>query len=146
MIKQVRRFKELGEKLFNLRIYRNLPHGSDVFYDIRKYFPDYRMETIFDVGANIGQAALLLAKAFPKSQISSFEPVSNTFKQLEQRVQNYKNISCFPFALGGQKSSQQIFLYPLSVENSLIEQQNQNFLGTETVEINTLGTVANPKQ
>jgi len=39
---------------------------------------------IFDVGANIGQSARAFARAFPRSQIYSFEPFPAPYRRLAQ--------------------------------------------------------------
>lgn len=66
--------------------------------------------TLFDVGANDGQFALLASQLFPiQTTIYSFEPSHHTFKVLNEQI-NKANISMsriktFNFGLGAQKET-----------------------------------------
>ncbi len=65
------------ESAFNCKIYRNtLPHGTEIFMDLKKAFHESRFKKIFDVGGNIGQSALHYSDEFPEADIYSFEPVA----------------------------------------------------------------------
>lgn len=54
---------------------------------------------VFDVGANIGQSVETFLKAFPYSDIFSFEPNPEAFTLLNERWGNQKNVSLYPYAL-----------------------------------------------
>jgi len=69
--------------------------GMDFFSDLRKDIPAFKPETIFDVGANIGQSSLLYAKEFPGSKIYCFEPVATTFEQLQRNTKVIPDCLCF---------------------------------------------------
>jgi len=47
---------------------------------------DPGIETIFDVGANVGDVTLYMLEAFPRSTIYAFEPCSSSFAILSRRV------------------------------------------------------------
>ena len=58
--------------------------GIDHAVDIGRFRKDSKqVRIIFDVGANIGQTALSYLKNFPDAEIFSFEPISETFQQLQ---------------------------------------------------------------
>jgi FkbM family methyltransferase len=59
---------------------------------------------IFDIGANIGIAAIYFAKLFPDSRIYSFEPVPGNFDILKKNTAPYPNISAYRMALGKKDS------------------------------------------
>ena len=59
---------------------------------------------IFDIGANIGIAAIYFAKIFPDSKIYSFEPVPENFDILKKNTAPYPNISAYRIALGKEDS------------------------------------------
>lgn len=78
-------------------------------------------KVIFDVGANIGQTAKNFRAGFPKSKIYCFEPVSDTFRNLEKNLKNDKNIELVNLALGDKEEFvfSKIFDDKSSVLNSL---------------------------
>ena len=53
----------------------------------------------FDIGANIGWYSLLVAKSNPKTNVYSFELVSNVYNQLVSNIKlnNLENIKCYNF-------------------------------------------------
>ena len=82
-----------------------LNYESD-FYSGEKYFVDVFLpkylkggqNTIFDIGANVGDFSKLLVDKFPDSNIYSFEPHPITFKSLEKNTKG--NIKLFNAAFG----------------------------------------------
>ena len=99
--------KQLFEALTGTRIYRVLPRGLDPFADIRTHLPFLEVSTIFDVGANVGQSAKKFSRYFPNSEIYCFEPVAETYRELQRELGARFNVHTFQFALGarpGQKA------------------------------------------
>ncbi|MBZ8138288.1 hypothetical protein CLD22_00035 [Rubrivivax gelatinosus] len=76
-----------------------VPHGMNLYADLRRCFPDQAFRTIFDVGANVGQTALVLARLFPEARIHSFEPFADAHRQLIARTRSL-NVICHASALG----------------------------------------------
>jgi hypothetical protein len=68
------------------------PSGLSLAYDLKRILGDVPVNTIFDVGANIGQTALYFNKHFPGADIYSFEPVKATFNTLKNTVGHLSNI------------------------------------------------------
>lgn len=79
---------------------KHFPQGVYLARDLRRFFPDWQVRRIFDVGANEGQTAIQFALAFPKARIESFEPAKDTFRTLVKRTAWSKRIHCHPVALG----------------------------------------------
>ena len=77
-----------------------LSRGIDLIKDIDFYLPRYRVDVVFDVGANIGQSANSYLAGFPDSCIYCFEPVSYTFHRLQDNFKNNERIECYQFAFG----------------------------------------------
>jgi FkbM family methyltransferase len=102
--------KGLLRRLLSFRKRRKLPFGVNVLYDISFSFPHFRVETIFDVGANIGQSSELFLKGFPRAQIYAFEPVQQTCRQLEQNMGRHRQVRCFNVALGSYQGKGQMVL------------------------------------
>lgn len=96
------KLKKLAEKIFNITIYRTLPRGIDTFHDLERIIPKWKPTTFFDVGANIGQSAVLYARKFPSAKVLSFEPCAETFQRLEQNMAGFPNVQCIKLALGSQ--------------------------------------------
>ena len=99
---------------------KHLPVGTDPIVDLKKKI-QLNLTVIFDVGANNGQTAIKYAKYFPAARVYSFEPISNTFKQLQENTAAYKNVSGYKIALGDKNETIQVkvFTGKASVLNSL---------------------------
>lgn len=103
--------------------------GADPVSDIKKLLShsDFNcrltrqsIDIIFDVGANVGQTAIKFAKAFPDSEIYSFEPVKQTFEQLQAKVKPYKNIHPYCLGFGKKNEQKEIYIYSKSLLSSCI--------------------------
>ena len=65
-----------------------------------KWLQDYGIKTVIDVGANIGQFALMMHKIINAAAIFSFEPISECYKELVNKKDQINNLKCFNLALG----------------------------------------------
>ena len=79
--------------------------------------PSFTFEVVFDVGANIGQSCIPLAKAFHDARIYSFEPVRETYETLRSHAAPYRNIEAFNLALGAEMGSGVVSATPNSPAN-----------------------------
>lgn len=113
--------KKLFIKVTSYHIHRlkHLPVGTDIFHDLNRVFK--KAETIFDVGANVGQTALSFSSRLNDSKIFSFEPVSMTFEKLNKNTHALNNVKCFNIALGSNNEEISIKIHndSKSVLNSL---------------------------
>src|SRR5437016_4754791 len=114
----------LGSQLVSRRLVATDRLGVDVVRDVKRLRADARyrthlaggsVETIFDIGGNVGQSALRFARAFPTAQVHTFEPVPETFRQLAANVRRYKNIHAHFHGFGSAAEQREIFLYPQNV-------------------------------
>jgi FkbM family methyltransferase len=90
------------------------------------------VETIFDIGANIGAASFYFATCHPSARVYAFEPASLPFSLLRQNVAPVPNISVFPFGLfscektlalyGGREDSVESSVYPSGRTSSEAEE------------------------
>jgi FkbM family methyltransferase len=71
---------------------------DNFFKDIRYCMPEFSAQTIFDVGANVGDFTRAGLKNFPRSRYFCFEPSSSTFDKLKNNVKN-DNVSVHKIAL-----------------------------------------------
>jgi FkbM family methyltransferase len=99
------KLKLLFEKLTRIHVYRDLPRGIDLFDDLRLWLPNLCVETVFDVGANVGQSARKYLTEFPGSPIYCFEPVGENFQKLEENLRGQQNVQSFKLALSSAKGT-----------------------------------------
>jgi FkbM family methyltransferase len=93
--------------------------GVDVEVDLKRLETEESFKTIFDVGGNFGQSALKFSRAFPHATVLSFEPVPDSFHQLETRTAKTPNVQAFNFGFGDAPGRFQIQIQPDSQGNSL---------------------------
>jgi FkbM family methyltransferase len=99
---------------------KDLPVGTHLPYFIKYKFAA-PIKVIVDVGANVGQTALLFHSHFPKAHIYCFEPFLETYEKLESNLKGVSGIFCNNLALG-DKNEDVIVLRPSegdSLRNSL---------------------------
>ena len=126
--------KWLFEKLTRTHIYRTLPRGIDPLYDIKIHLPRLQVNVVFDVGANTGQSAKNYLERFPESKIYCFEPVEETFLQLQRNLQGYDNILSFKLALGAAKGTGKMVLEGNSDVFFLLNVSREQVSGTPLLE------------
>lgn len=105
-----RQMKKLIENLTGTHIYKILPRGVDLFQDISNLLPTLHVDIVFDVGANVGQSAEMYLGWFPNAQIYCFEPVTETFRQLQEKARNHGRIHCYQLAFGASKKKGEMIL------------------------------------
>ncbi|WP_454818363.1 FkbM family methyltransferase [Labrys neptuniae] len=95
--------------------------GHDPWADIQHLAEAWRypIATVFDVGANDGETAVLARRKFPDAKIVSFEPHPDTFGILMQRLGRQDRFTGVNTALGVQTGTVDMFEYPSSKINSL---------------------------
>lgn len=121
--------------------------GIDHAVDIARFRKDSKqVRIIFDVGANIGQTALSYLKNFPEAEIFSFEPISETFQQLQANVHGKSGIKCFNLAMGRESGSIQVQLQSSSLFNSLSNKGRYATGQAETVCVVSLDEFLEEKQ
>lgn len=62
-------------------------------------------QTIWDIGANIGAAALYFSDRFPRADIHCFEPVPENHAMIEQNIEGISRIRAHLFALGAKEGA-----------------------------------------
>lgn len=73
-------------------------------------FPDaFHPETIVDVGAHVGSAALFFRHAYPKARIIAFEPNPGSFALLERNTANEDRLEVHPLAIGAEDGEATLF-------------------------------------
>lgn len=116
-----------------------LPVGADIMVDLKEKI-GIDIQTIFDVGANIGQTALHFTKHFPKANIHSFEPVSSTFKKLVSNTKDNARIKCHQLALSNIKEQISISVFDDNEHSELNSLKNNLQSKTGNTKMETINT------
>ena len=133
----------------NLRLEKvsHNPKFMDLFLPI---IQKKRINTIYDVGANIGQSAFELRKYGYKDRIISFEPVSKVHNKL---VENSKNDSSWDVydrcAIGNQDGDIEINISNYDLSSSILQmtpkhleaKKNSGFINKEKTKIFKLDSI-----
>lgn len=123
---------------------KGIPYGISYPYDIKRFLRGQRtIQTIFDVGANIGQTSLFLRQHFQQAEIFAFEPINATYKILETNTKAYPQIHAFPYALGSQVGKKQVHLEENSELNSLVDRKPPATTRSQVKEEVTIETIDN---
>ncbi len=136
------KIKKQIELLTDTHIYHGLPRGIDFIQDIAKSLPAYRVDIVFDIGANLGQSSKIYLTRFPSSHIFCFEPVSTTFHQLQDNLKGNERVDCFQLAFGSSKGKGQMVVQGSSDMFFLLGQSKKspmkNDVATESIDIVTV--------
>ena len=97
-------------------------------------------DTIIDIGANVGYYALLESRLANRGEVYAIEPVPKNVLLLEKNkcLNDYKNISIFPFAIGDKNGIGEMYLYEKGNLCSFKENIQNKFTGKMDVPIMTL--------
>ena len=68
--------------------------------------------TIFDIGANIGAASVLLAERFPQARIYAFEPMADNFELLKKNIEGLANVTPVQLALSDSSGGRELIHSP----------------------------------
>ena len=100
----------------------NWKFGVDWLHDVKKLSCvwHYPLCTFFDVGANVGETALIALDRFPGIAVYSFEPHPSTFEQLRRCTERKPTVKPLQLALGAEKGLVEMFEYEESKINSLV--------------------------
>lgn len=76
------------------------------------------MNTIFDIGANIGQTTAIYSGLFPQATIYSFEPFPSAFKQLSDTFSKNDRVNPVQVAISNTKGTKKFYVNHSSYTNS----------------------------
>jgi FkbM family methyltransferase len=91
-----------------LKISPSLRADSLLALHLHKLFKRLDINCVIDVGARIGDYGLWIRRNGYSGKIVSFEPVSESFKQLQSRCTADRNWSAHPIALGSRNENSRI--------------------------------------
>ena len=92
-----------------------------------------QMDTMLDIGANIGWYSLMTSKINPKSIIHSFEPIPTTYSRLIQNfaLNSIEALHCHNYGFSNEPGSFPFYFYPEGSGNASM----QNLAGREDATI-----------
>jgi len=109
-----RRFKKNG---INYQRYK--------FFD-KKWLLQSKINTIIDIGANIGEFTLIFVELFPEAEIYAFEPLPDCYNRLETNTRYIPTIKTYNIGLGSKKSIQNIHKSSWHPASSFREMSNMH--------------------
>jgi len=132
--------RQLLERAGYWTVHRSvLPFGVDPIDDIKRLAAARGLviDTVFDVGAHVGQTARQYLSAFPSAQVHSFEPHPNSFRCLAQ-IDN-PHLRAHQLALSDGCGAGEFFVFddmvdpeeavPASMNNSLVQDTQFSRIG-----------------
>lgn len=119
------------------RLYENRNHNITTNGEliIMKKLCRFNPSVIIDAGANTGHYTLHLKSFCPESQIYCFEPVQNTFGQLESNLEGLDKVLLVNKGLYHRNGKKTINLYPSHTHSSVYNIQGIPYDSSGTVEI-----------
>jgi FkbM family methyltransferase len=97
-----------------------LKHKVAAAIEHRQILAQLKPDLVLDVGANIGQFALVARDAFPNTPIISFEPLPQAAEVLSKVMNGDRNFQLKNFALGETPSKQMINVTQKNDSSSLL--------------------------
>jgi FkbM family methyltransferase len=85
-----------------------------------RIFRTHQFDTILDVGANVGQFAVVAHAFNPGARIYSFEPISSCYGRLKTLTKDYPRIEPVNVALGAYEHVQELNITNNSTSSSLL--------------------------
>jgi len=132
---------------FNAALIKTMPHAE--FKLKQKWYQSFNFKYIIDVGANAGQFAISVTKAFPDATVYAFEPLPETFNDLNNLFKDNHKVLPINKGIGDKNTKEKFYINNFSPVSSLLEMTNKHKMlfpqskNTQTlinVEIETLDT------
>jgi len=104
------------------------------FRDFRKLLPGVEVETIFDVGANVGKTVAQARRFYPEAEIYAFEPVKASYEEMVSLIgPDDEAIHTFNAAVGARPGEGFVTAEGTKPQNRLVEADSRR--ETQPVEI-----------
>lgn len=126
-----------------------LNHLDDNLNARRTMFIHYGVNVLLDVGANIGQYAMLMRRLEYKGKIVSFEPLSSAFAELKSNAEKDGNWLCENIAIGSRNEVNEIHISGNSYSSSLLDilpshiafDSESQYVGKESIQVKRLDDI-----
>ena len=146
MLMEILRVAQLFARRFGVDVIPYKP-GSHPIARRRRLIEHHRIDTVLDVGANIGQFGLELRRQFGyRGRIVSFEPLSAAYAKLQRAALGDVDWQVLQMALGDAQGTQTIHVAGNSESSSILEMlklheeaaPHSRYTGEETIRVETL--------
>ncbi|GAB5520438.1 MAG: FkbM family methyltransferase [Rhodothermales bacterium] len=115
-------------------------------YPVTQYLADYRIDTILDVGANIGQYGQEMRALGFEGRLISFEPIPSVYETLKASAEADPRWETHPYALGTIAKTTTINISGTTPSSSLLDMlpthtdalQASAYVGTADIEVQRL--------
>lgn len=116
-----------------------------------KIMNHYKIDLLFDIGANIGQYGELTRTIGYAGKIISFEPLNDAYEALEKKALSDNKWTTNNFALGHENSKALINVAGNSVSSSVLEMKdvhietepNSKYIGQQEIQVKKLSDIFN---
>ncbi len=98
----------------------NRPPAAHPAQMIARRLPKWQAETVFDVGANVGQSAREFVRFWPEARLHCFEPVPRTFAKLSQTARDLPQVTAHNLGLGRSTGTAAMTDLASSVQNRIV--------------------------
>ena len=140
--------------LANPRLIRWVNHGLQIQPNIALravWLRDLKIDTVLDIGANVGQAAINFCSVFNEATVHSFEPIPDCFEQLKKVANTYPNLVIHHFGLGDEMADMTFYQNAYTPSSSLLPMKNDHMKSYPktahakeiTIQVKRLDDVAN---
>ena len=143
--------KEIAKLGVRLALHRTgVSIGRDPFVNrVVRLLEARDVETVLDVGANVGQFARMVRAAGFDGDILSFEPLSDAYRRLTRRSKGDPRWQAFHTAVGSEPGRSTIHISANSYSSSLLAMTKAHldaapgseFIGTEDVDVTTVASI-----
>lgn len=97
-------------KLFRQRYHKDIVDIKDPFRDIKVLLAGRKVDVICDIGAHHGETAFTLSELYPSAMIYSFEPYSQAFNILKEKVGSNTRIQPVQAAISSSNGTAELFV------------------------------------
>jgi len=117
MINSAKEIIKFCFRIINIDIRRIPEYKKNKFV----WLKDLNINTVMDVGANVGQFALEISKVLPNARIYSFEALRSVYGELLKNSKEIKNFKAINVALGNFSGTTKIYRNKYSPSSSVLE-------------------------
>ncbi len=93
-------------------LYECVLRGRKAAYFSKNLPPQNEVQTIVDVGANVGASGLFWKERYPAARLLCFEPVAANFALLSQNLAGYASVECYNEGLGSADAQLELIASP----------------------------------
>ncbi len=135
-------YKLINKAGYHLAKREFMPSGISLDRDIEHILSVNKFNTVFDVGANIGEMAMYFAATFPNAQVLAFEPISSTYQSLVRTCKNKSAIKPIQLGFSNEAGIAKVYLqenHGLNSINSSVNKPDEKNQGKfEEIQLETI--------